>query len=69
MKLQVYDLILQGYEAEIELARDIAINIDWQAVQCEEESLSGLIFQETINGVDIWHCPKADYICFSPSNE
>jgi hypothetical protein len=69
MILNTYDLILQGHEATIEDAIDTALGIDWQEVETTEQSLKGLYYQDTINGVDIWHCPSMDYICFSPSKE
>lgn len=69
--MKVFDYILQGNEATLTNAIEVARSLAWSEVDTKDEiqSLHENDYQATEQGIEIWYNWKADYYWFAPAIE
>ena len=65
--MQVYDIILQGDDANYDFAIEFAQGFDFSDVELSENSSIHSTYVDTIDGIDVWYNYGADYYFFAPA--
>ncbi len=63
---EFFEASIQGYEG-IEKAKKYAKSLDWTEVDYNEQTISNIQYEDTVNGIDIYYCFGTDEYLFVAS--
>ena len=66
--MTVYDIILQGHEANDDFAMEYAKGFVFSDVGLSDGSTTHSTYIDTVGSIDIWYNYGADYYFFAPSD-